>query len=338
MYKECCIWYELHSRDSFERMSYPPELAGLSDTARMAWDCAKFYCYCCKELVGLPHFPIRQVLESITNRTEMSKITKRECFAHVTPVQLWGNSVVTWERLQEVRKKLRRLDRHRAVRVLDWDCHSTCYTISELHTDNSKLPPSTPDTLTLHRVFPDRVEARAEYFVDLYKPLRFRAANASIIIDLVDEKQPYICPHLDLTKVLHRLMVYKPINFGSSGPSHDPTQTVVEVMLLAMERIPWGSSHNAVHTHPNNSLCKIKGQSIWCGFEGNKCRTEITLQRLRDNQRWSMDCMRDSVRLKVVRKWRIDCETGNEEWQTQNGTSAMAKSMVVKRKGFEVKQ
>ncbi|KAJ4331947.1 hypothetical protein N0V87_008751 [Didymella glomerata] len=186
------------------------------------------------------------------------------------------------------------------------------------------------NTLTLHRVFPNKVEARAEYFVDLYKPLRFRTANASLIVDLVNEKQPYICPHLDLTQVLHRFMASHPVNFGGQPPSHDPVHTLAEVMVRAMEKKPWEPTPE--HRHFIRPLCKIKEQSIWCGFKGNKCRTEVTLQRFRDNERWTVGWMRDLVRLKVVRKWRVDRGTRDKEWQAQNGTSAMA-SVVVKRKG-----
>jgi hypothetical protein len=331
-HEERCIWYELHTRDIFQRTLFPLELAGLSDTTRMVWDVAKFYCYCCKEVVGLPHFPIRQMVDSIHNRTGMSKITDRKCFAYVMPVQLWTDTVITWERLQEARKELRRPEQHRAVRVLNWNCHPTCHTTKGLCTHKSKLLPSTLDTLTLHRVFPNKVEARAEYFVDLYKPLRFRTANASLIVDLVNEKQPYICPHLDLTQVLHRFMASHPVNFGGQPPSHDPVHTLAEVMVRAMEKKPWEPTPE--HRHFIRPLCKIKEQSIWCGFKGNKCRTEVTLQRFRDNERWTVGWMRDLVRLKVVRKWRVDRGTRDKEWQAQNGTSAMA-SVVVKRKGCE---
>ncbi|KAF3051614.1 hypothetical protein E8E11_005286 [Didymella keratinophila] len=266
----------------------------------------------------------------------MSKITERKCFAKIMPVQLWQNSVVTWERLQEERKELRRPDRHRTVRVLDWSCHPGCHTTEELCTHKSKWLPSTLDTLTLHRVFPDRVEARAECFINLYEPLRFRTANASDIIDLVNEKQPYICPHLDLTNILPVLMASHPINFHGQTPSYDSAMTLAEVMVLAMENKPW--EPRPAYRRSDKALCKIKEQSILCGFKGNKCRTVVTLQRFRDNERWSVGWMRDLVRLRVVRKWRVDRGTKDEEWQAQNGASAeveRAERAARKKKGCE---
>lgn len=327
-YEEHLIWCELRSRDLFERTPYPLEVAGLDDMTKSVWECARFYCFCCKQLVGLAHFPVKQMLESKEKRNGMSKITERKCFAHVMPVQLWGDRTVTWERLQETREQLGHPNRRKVY--THWDCHYTHRTTDDLRTNKSKLLLSTLDTLSVHKLFPNRIEARAEYFIDLCKPLRHRGANASIIIDLVNEKSPYICPHMDLTKILPRLMASDPINFSNRPIAHDPASTVVEVMVRAMEQKAWEPDPNAPSSR---LLCKVKEQAIWCGFKGDKCRTSVMLQRFRDNKHWSVGRMRDLVRIKVVRKWRVDRGTGDEEWQAQNGVSALAKSVVVRSIG-----
>jgi hypothetical protein len=48
--------------------------------------------------------------------------------------------------------------------------------------------------------------------------------------------------------------------------------------------------------------------------------------------------MRDLVRLRVVKKWRVDRGTRDKEWQAQKGASAKeerAKEMAAKNKGTE---
>lgn len=261
-HEERCIWYELHTRDGFEKTPYPLDVANLGDATRKVWNCAKFHCYCCKKVVGLSHFPNSQMLENTKNRTGMSKITERKCFPYVMPVQLWEESVITWGQLQEARNELRRPERQRAVRDLDWYCHPTCHITGELRTYAPRLSQSTVDTLTLHRVFPNKVETRAEYFINLYEPMRFRAANASVIIDVVEVKKPYICPHLNLMDVLHRLMASDPIDFGSlQDAPPNRTQTVAEVMVVAMEKAPWLPTPELRRS--NRPLCKVKENSIW---------------------------------------------------------------------------
>ena len=136
--------------------------------------------------------------------------------------------------------------------------------------------------------------------------------------------------------VLSLLMATHPINFRGPPPSYDPTMTLAEVMVQAMEEKPW-EPRPAYH-RSDRHLCKMKEQSILCGFKGNKCRTVVTLQRFRDNEQWSVGWMRDLVRLRVVRKWRVDRGTRDEEWQAQNGASAKeerAKEMAAKKKGYE---
>jgi hypothetical protein len=191
-YKEQCISVELRTRDLSQRTPFPLKLANSSRDLRNIQNDVKFYCYCCKEVVGLHHFPLREMLASIHDRTGMSEIFERKCFTQAMPVHLWKDSVVTWERLQEERKELRRPGRHRQIRVLDWKCYPDCHTAEELCTHKSKSRPSSLDTLTLHRVFPDRVEARAEYFINLYEPLRFRTASVATAIELVKEQRPCI--------------------------------------------------------------------------------------------------------------------------------------------------
>lgn len=48
--------------------------------------------------------------------------------------------------------------------------------------------------------------------------------------------------------------------------------------------------------------------------------------------------MRDLVRFKVVRKWRVDRGTSDEEWQAQNGTSCPANDVVRKKEKCDVKR
>jgi hypothetical protein len=321
-YESVRIWRELRTRDVFERTPYPLEITGFSESAREIWEiweASNFYCFCCKESVGLAHFPIKQMLESVSNRTGMNKITDRKCFAHLTPVQLWANRLVTWERLQEAREELRLPD---VWKLLHWDFN---HTTKSLRAGKHKRPLSPPNTLILHRILPDEVEAKAKYFVDLYKPLRFRAANTSTIVNLVKENPPYICPHLDLARLFDQLMAYKPIIFHPQMRTHDPALTVAEALVRAMERKTWSTDPDAF---PQGSQCKVKEQAIWCGFKEDGCRTRVSLQRFRDRERWTVGWMRDLVRLKVVRQWRVDRGTGGAEWQAQNGVSVKAKYVV----------
>lgn len=67
------------------------------------------------------------------------------------------------------------------------------------------------------------------------------------------------------------------------------------------------------------AMPKIKEQTLCCGFRNERCQTSVTMQRLRDEDTTAW--LRDLVRLKVVRRWRIDRGTGDESWQAQNGTS-----------------
>nr|GFD57238.1 hypothetical protein [Tanacetum cinerariifolium] len=87
------------------------------------------------------------------------------------------------------------------------------------------------------------------------------------------------------------------------------------------EKKSWTPDPDSSHSRLDKPLRKVKEQAVWCGFKAGLCRTSVTLQRFRDNERWTVGWTRDLVRLKVVRKWRVDCGTGGGEWQAQNGVS-----------------
>lgn len=107
-------------------------------------------------------------------------------------------------------------------------------------------------------------------------------------------------------------------------------------MVHAMEEKPW--EPRTAYRRCNKFNCMIKEQYILCGFKGNNCRTVVTLQRFRNNEQWIVGWMRDLVRLRVVKKWRVDRGTRDKEWQAQKGASAKeerAKEMAAKNKGTE---
>lgn len=322
--EESCIWLELRSRDLFEKTPYPREVEGLVGISRYIWSGSRFYCFCCKKSVGFAHFPVKQMLESVNHRTGMGKITERRCFAYVMPIQLWGEKVITWDRLQEARAKV---DPANPSVLLEWDLH---HTTGQLQ-GGKTCHPSRPSRLSLDYVLPETCEATAKYFIDLYTPLRFRASSASIITELVKQSPPYICPHLDLSSLLHRLMGTKPIDSRPQTLSYSPELTVAEVLVAALDKKPWATDPDSYQRRPDKPLRKIKEQAIRCGFRGGKCRTSVTLQRFRDNEEWSLGWMKDLVRLKVVRKWRVDKGTGDAEWQAQNGVSVQARLNVVRK-------
>lgn len=295
-YEDISIYRELCSRDLFEATPYPQE--ALSELNRLIWSASSFYCFCCKESVGPAHFPMKEMLESVNKRTGMSKITDRQCFARITPVQLREKRVVTWDQLREVRAGM---GPHNPCVTMLWDF---LYTSKWPWTGKTKSVRYTraPDRLALNRLLPAKYEATAEYHMDLYTPLRFRAANASTITDLVRQNPPYICPHLSLANLLPRLMASKPIDFRPETLAHDPHLTVAELLVQALDRKPWTPDPDLSHRRPDKPLRKIKEQAIGCGFKAGLCRTSVTLQRYRDNKRWSVGWMRDLVRLKVERK------------------------------------
>lgn len=209
-------------------------------------------------------------------------------------------------------------------------CHCTHGATEDLCARRSKLLPSTSDTLSVHQFSPNKIEAKAEYFIELYKPLRHRGASAFIDVDLVNEESPCSCPHMDLTKILPRLMASDPINFSNRLIAHDPASAVAEVIVCAMEQKPWEPDPDATSCR---LLCKVKEQAIWCRFKGDKFRTSVTLQQFGDNEHWSVGWMRDLVKIKVVRQWRVARGTAEVEWQAQNGISVLAKSVVVRSIG-----
>lgn len=323
-FKDFSIYRELYSRDLFEATLSPRVVEGLGQLARDIWSASRFYCTCCKALVGPTHFPMKEMLESVNNRTGLSKITNRLCSAQVTPVQLWGNRAISWDQLQEAQGLLRQPDR--SVTVL-WDFHIQS---PWLLAGKTKLYMSPADTLTLDYVFPSKLEATAKYFIDLCTPLRFRSANASTITHLVQQNCPYICPHLDLATLFGRNMASRPIDCRPETGSHNPKLTVAQVLVQALDQKPWSPDPDSPHRRLDRPLRKVKEQAVWCGFKTGPCRSSVTLQRFRDNERWSVGWMRDLVRLKVVRKWRVDRGTGDGEWQAQNGVNGMVESVSEK--------
>ena len=329
--QEFSIYGELCMRDDFEKTPYPHVHS--SSFYRAIWSTTVFHCSGCGESVGCAHFPLDEMKESVERRTGMSKITDRKCFARITPVQLWDNRIVTWDQLQQA-----------------WaDMEGKIMTppiLSDYGENGKKLPKGkhksgrytdVPNTLRLRDLDYAQaryagedardfgIEATAEYYVDLYTPIRFVSVDATTVTTLIKQKAPYTCPHLDMTRLISRRLSENPIEFRPSDPIHPPNATVADLLCKTLDKSPWKPDPSCLHQRPDKPVRKIKEQAIWCGFQGDRCRTAVSLQRFRDNTAESTVAspwwMRDLVRLKVVRRWRVDRGTGDEDWQAQNGVS-----------------
>lgn len=175
------------------------------------------------------------------------------------------------------------------------------------------------------------IEATAEYYIDLYPLFRLLVTDGVSVRAYLAQKQAYICPHLDLVDLLSRPMATNPIDFRPNNPTYAPNATVADVLCKTLEAAPWRADPSApFHRRQGKPQRRIKEQTIWCGFKGDKCRTAVSLQRFRDssgeNSVGGLWGLSDLCRIKVVRRWRVDCGTGEEEWRAQNGVSVPAAS------------
>lgn len=326
------IYQELKERDAFDQTGYPQNPQ--RPLSRIVWSRTPFHCLSCNKTVLACHFPKTEMEKSMQSRTGMSRIIERQCFAELTPVKLWDDRIVSWSWLQEVWAKMDPsanshapvLVDNTAVRHGGNHCHNRSPTIRRYT--------SKPDTLTLRdldhtqiptwiaplnaneRVF--GVEATAEYYIDLYTQFRWLKIDASEVATTIKQKQPYLCPHFDLGRLMYQPMSRFPLSVRPAGPGPlEPGVRVVDLLVGYLNKHAWA----ATGMHTNRLASMVKGQDIQCGRPG--CRTRITIQRYRDcagEEFWSL--LKDLVRLKVVRKWRIDRGTGDAEWQAQNGTTA----------------
>lgn len=338
--QERSIYDELNMRDIFEEAPLPRPCS--SPFYKGVWGSTVFHCYGCQESVGCTHFPLKEMEESVKRRTGMSKITERKCFSRIIPVKLWDKEVTTWDQLQE------------AWDNMD-DVTTTCTILSDFGPNGQKPVKDTcgtrsdrytdiPNTLRLTNL--DRtlyhphhltrhlgIEVTAEYYIDLYTLFRFSATDGASVCTFLARKAPYICPHLNLVKLMSRRMSTQPIDFRPRNPAHRPSATVADILCKTLEAAAWRPDPSAPYQRPDKPLRRIKEQTIWCGFKGDKCKTAVSLQRFRDssseNSVGGLCGLSDLCRVRVVRRWRVDCGTGEEEWKAQNGVSIPAAMSVV---------
>lgn len=337
-FEERSIYNELYMRDNFEATPLPRPMS--SPYYRGIWASTMFHCWGCHESVGCAHFPLKEMEESRERRTGMSKITERQCFARITPVELWDKRVTTWDELQQAWHDMdddaisstilsdHVLDRQKSGKTKS-------RTKPDRHTDipNTLKLTNLDFAATLSHMSARHlgVEATAEYYIDLYPLFRLLVTDGPSVRAYIAQKRPYMCPHLDLVALMSRPMSTNPIDFRPNNPSYAAHATVADVLCKALEAAPWHADPDAPYRRRRDEpQRRIKEQTIWCGFKGNKCRTAVSLQRFRDSSRensvgglWGLS---DLCRIKVVRKWRVDCGTGEEEWRAQNGVSVPAAS------------
>ncbi|KAF2632704.1 hypothetical protein BU25DRAFT_417301 [Macroventuria anomochaeta] len=267
--------------------------------------------------VGTPHFPLREMQMSVQERTGMSEITNRKCFARTTPVKLWDNRIVTWYQLQGVWAGI---DPYLVNPPLFSDYGQNRTKPSKSKTKSRRYT-DVPNTLEIRAIRPGElgIETIAECCVDLYAQLRFQSVDGTVAT-LVKQKAPCICDHLDLAKLMSRSMSENPIEFRPDNFTPAPDASVADLLCKIADKKSWTPDPSRLYRRPDRLLRKIKEQAICCGLKGDKCRTSVGLQRVRDNTAENtVGWMRDLVRLKVVRRWRTDGGTGDEEWQAQNG-------------------
>lgn len=332
------VHQELTMRDTFERTvertvertCYTEELS--NTLSEIIWSETVFHCLSCNRPVITDHFPESELLESVRKKVGMSKIVDRKCHAELRPVRLWNGRVITWSQLQEI--------------WADMDPYIILPPIFSDHGYNkrksAKLAAKSgrwsrePDTLRLRdldharlawsRVSSDAprelgVQATAEYYSDMCTVLRFQSIDADLIVTKVKQNNLYICPHLDLANVFTRPMTEDPIDFRPIGPGpYRPDDRVIDHLARQIDRREW-SDHDPrrVWGMRDNVMPLLKQQTICCGHQNETCRTMVSIQRLRDDE--TTVWLKDLVRIKVVRSWRIDDGTADQSWQAQNGTS-----------------
>ncbi|KAH6620046.1 hypothetical protein C7974DRAFT_225260 [Boeremia exigua] len=324
------IYDELRTRDAFEKTPYPHQ--GLRP-CKSIWSTTRFHCANCEKAVGCAHFPLEELKKSAETRTGMCKITQRKCFARATPVKLWDDRVATWDQMQEAwsamegqivsppllsdygrdtekptkskkKTKLRYTDLCNTLELRDLDFAATRY----------------PGTL---RTF--GVEAVAQYYIDLYTLFRLSDADGHTVTSLLARKEPYVCPHVDIAQLMARPVIEQPIEFRPHSPICAANTTVADLLCKTLESGPWRADPSSIYPRRSKPLRRFKEQTIWCGYKGDRCRTAVSLQRFRDASpentvggSWGLS---DLIRLKIVRRWRVDQGPGEDEWQAQNGTS-----------------
>lgn len=297
----------------------------------------KLHCANCQTSVSYAHFSLEEIRKSVHEREGMSKITERKCRARTTPVRLWDDKVITWDLLQQAWAIT---CNHMIRSPVLVDCAYISYNDTKPPTKPPKRLTDIPDTLKIkrfghldarylpdHNSHPSRIEAMAEYYIDLGTLLRYRSLQGDMLAAHVKDKAPYICPHIDLAKLLETPLSENPVDFCHYDPAHDPKATVAVVLCKLMEKSEWEpdwSHAPSRYSHKNRSRL-IKTRTLWCCFDDQNCRTAIGLQRFRDftpqSTVGSPWWMWDLVRIKVTRVWRIDTGTGGKEWQAQNGVS-----------------
>ncbi|KAF9699077.1 hypothetical protein EKO04_003004 [Ascochyta lentis] len=331
---EHSVHQELMMRDAFEMTHYPQNSS--SGLHRAIWSETLFHCLSCNQSVGTAHFPMSEMLESTQTRTGMSKIIDRQCRAELTPVLLWDDRVITWSQLQEAWADM---DPYILMPPIfsDYGQHNSTPLTS---TSNSRRYTREPNTLRLRDLDQARtapllssnslprelgVEATAEYYTDLYRPLRIQRLNATTIATTIRQRDIYICPHLHLAELLLRPMSEQPVDFRPHGPGPFAAgDRIVHHLARGVDQRAW--KDDAARRAASGRACWVKEQAVCCGFNDEECRSAVFIQRCREGGVGGW--LRDLVRLRVVRKWRVDRGTGDEGWQAQNGSSVEVVDVV----------
>lgn len=329
---ELSIFEELRMRDALEKALFSCERLSPFHHAQLSR--GRLHCASCQTSVSYAHFRLEEIKKSVNEREGLSKITERQCRARTTPVRLWDDKVITWDLLQQAWAIM---CNHMVRLPVLVDYAYVFY--------NDMKPPKRltdmPNTLKIrrynhfdarylqdHNSHTSGIEAVAEYYIDLGTLLRYRSLQGDMLAALIKDKTPYICPHIDLVKLMMVPLSKNPIKFCHHDPTHDPNATFAAVFCNVMEKSEWEPDwgHPSSRHSDKKRSRLIKHRTLWCGFDDHNCRTAVSLQRFRDHTPQSTVgspwWMWDLVRLKVTRVWRIDNGTGGKEWQAQNGVSS----------------
>jgi hypothetical protein len=333
---ESSIFEELRIRDDLEKALRSCERLSPFHHAQLSR--GRLHCASCQTSVSYAHFHLEEIKKSVNEREGMSKITERICRARTTPVRLWDDKVITWDLLQQAWAVM---CNHMVPLPVLLDYAYTFCNDTKPPTKQPKRLTDMPNTLKIgrfdhfgarhlqdHHSHSSRIEAVAEYYIDLGILLRYRSLRGDMLAALIKDKTPYMCPHIDVAELLMMPLSKNPINFYHHDPAHDPNATVAVVLCKLMETSEWEPDWGHISSRRGDKKRSrlIKHRTLWCGFDNQNCRTAVSLQRFRDDSPQSTVgspwWMWDLIRLKVTRVWRIDTGTGEKEWQAQNGVSS----------------
>lgn len=326
------VLQELLLRDAFEKTC---KADNPSITANKGvWSKTCFHCLSCNRRVLPTHFPKSEIFESVHGRTGMDKIIDRKCHAELRAVTLWDGKTITWSQLREVWADMdpymvlppifrdyayyKRKSTKEALETGRYSREGNELRLRDL--DHARASWTGYSGRSLRQL---GVEATAEYYADLYTLLRFQSIDANTIVSKIQQSRLYVCPHFDLARLVTRRMSEEAVDFRPSGPGpYKAKDRIIDHLVRQLDRLEWREFFirgRGLGMRSDIAMPKIKEQTLCCGFRNERCQTSVTMQRLRDEDTTAW--LRDLVRLKVVRRWRIDRGTGDESWQAQNGTS-----------------